>query len=61
MIRYSDFGKDVGCLSAVWQLYKTQKEVVKDAKEYGVKLTIFHGRGRSVGKGDVPAHLAILL
>ncbi|KAL3848754.1 hypothetical protein ACJIZ3_010636 [Penstemon smallii] len=45
MIGYSDSGKDAGRLSAAWQLYKAQEELVKVAKEYGVKLTMFHGRG----------------
>ncbi|KAE8675678.1 Phosphoenolpyruvate carboxylase 2 [Hibiscus syriacus] len=45
MIGYSDSGKDAGRLSAAWQLYKAQEELVKVAKQYGVKLTMFHGRG----------------
>uniref|UniRef100_A0A7N0RGV4 phosphoenolpyruvate carboxylase n=2 Tax=Kalanchoe fedtschenkoi TaxID=63787 RepID=A0A7N0RGV4_KALFE len=60
MIGYSDSGKDAGRLSAAWQLYKAQEDLVKVAKEFGVKLTMFHGRGGTVGRGGGPAHLAIL-
>ncbi|WOL02092.1 phosphoenolpyruvate carboxylase 2-like [Canna indica] len=60
MIGYSDSGKDAGRLSAAWQLYKAQEELVKVAKQYGIKLTMFHGRGGTVGRGGGPTHLAIL-
>ncbi|KAH0892891.1 hypothetical protein HID58_055320 [Brassica napus] len=53
-------GKDAGRLSAAWELYKAQEELVKVTKQYGVKLTMFHGRGGVVGRGGGPTHLAIL-
>ncbi|XP_034678194.1 phosphoenolpyruvate carboxylase, housekeeping isozyme isoform X1 [Vitis riparia] len=60
MIGYSDSGKDAGRLSAAWALYKAQEELIKVAKQYGIKLTMFHGRGGTVGRGGGPTHLAIL-
>eukprot|EP00270_Netrium_digitus_P010934 TRINITY_DN3431_c0_g1_i1.p1 TRINITY_DN3431_c0_g1~~TRINITY_DN3431_c0_g1_i1.p1 ORF type:complete len:990 (-),score=298.74 TRINITY_DN3431_c0_g1_i1:292-3201(-) len=60
MIGYSDSGKDAGRLSAAWALYKAQENLVEVAKKYSIKLTIFHGRGGTVGRGGGPTHLAIL-
>ncbi|XP_026453585.1 phosphoenolpyruvate carboxylase 2-like [Papaver somniferum] len=60
MIGYSDSGKDAGRFSAAWQLYKAQEDLVKVAKQFAVKLTMFHGRGGTVGRGGGPTHLAIL-
>eukprot|EP00743_Colponemidia_sp_Colp-15_P012873 GILK01014784.1.p1 GENE.GILK01014784.1~~GILK01014784.1.p1 ORF type:complete len:863 (-),score=161.18 GILK01014784.1:129-2717(-) len=60
MIGYSDSGKDAGKLTATWQLFETQEELVQICEELGVKLTLFHGRGGTVGRGGGPQHLAIL-
>ncbi|KAM2245700.1 hypothetical protein EV2_007019 [Malus domestica] len=51
VIGYSDSGKDAGRFSTAWQLYKAQEELINVAKKFGVKLTMFHGRGGTVGRG----------
>lgn len=60
MIGYSDSSKDAGMLSASWALYQTQEALVKVAKSHDIHLTLFHGRGGTVGRGGAPAHMAIL-
>lgn len=59
MIGYSDSAKDVGRLSADWALYRAQEEVVAACETAGVHLTLFHGRGGSIGRGGGPTYLAV--
>ncbi|MEZ4712587.1 MAG: phosphoenolpyruvate carboxylase [Caldilineaceae bacterium] len=60
MIGYSDSNKDGGYLRANWMLFTAQRALAKVCDEYGVKLTLFHGRGGSIGRGGGPANRAIL-
>ena len=60
MIGYSDSAKDVGRLAAGWSLYKAQEELVAVARARSIDLTLFHGRGGSVGRGGGPTYLAIM-
>jgi phosphoenolpyruvate carboxylase len=60
MVGYSDSGKDAGRMAAAWALYEAQEKVTQVAKEFGVSLTMFHGRGGTVGRGGGPAHIAIM-
>jgi phosphoenolpyruvate carboxylase len=60
MIGYSDSTKDGGYLSAAWNLQRVQNELHYAAAHRGVKLTFFHGRGGSLGRGGGPASRAIL-
>ncbi|KAI8825738.1 phosphoenolpyruvate carboxylase [Fimicolochytrium jonesii] len=60
MLGYSDSAKDGSRLTSVCCLYTAQEELVRTCDKYGVRLTLFHGRGGSVGRGGGPQHLAIL-
>eukprot|EP00951_Prasinocladus_malaysianus_P042972 scaffold530194_cov33-Prasinocladus_malaysianus.AAC.1 len=59
MLGYSDSGKDAGRLAANWALYKCQEEMLAVCNKYGVKLTLFHGRGGTIGRGGGPLRLAM--
>ncbi|MFP1770046.1 phosphoenolpyruvate carboxylase [Lonsdalea quercina] len=60
MIGYSDSAKDAGVMAASWAQYRAQDALIKTFEKYGVALTLFHGRGGSIGRGGAPAHAALL-
>lgn len=59
MIGYSDSAKDAGFMSANWAQYRAQEELTAIAKDHGVQLTLFHGRGGSISRGGAPTQQAL--
>lgn len=59
MIGYSDSAKDAGRLASAWRLFEAQENIVRLCREHGVRPTLFHGRGGTVGRGGGPTYLAI--
>ena len=60
MLGYSDSNKESGYVAANWLLYRAQEQLVEAAREAGIALTIFHGRGGALGRGGGPTHRAVL-
>ncbi|WP_193789730.1 phosphoenolpyruvate carboxylase [Nocardiopsis lucentensis] len=60
MLGYSDSAKDVGPVSATLRLYDAQARLAAWARDHDVRLTLFHGRGGSLGRGGGPASRALL-
>src|SRR5690606_9144665 len=59
MLGYSDSNKDGGFLMANWALHHAQHAIGDICRKHGVKLTLFHGRGGTVGRGGGGSHEAI--
>ena len=60
MIGYSDSAKDAGVLAAAWAQYRAQEELLQTCGAHDTRLTLFHGRGGTIGRGGAPAREALL-
>jgi len=60
MLGYSDSAKISGIAASRWTLYCAQEQLVRVADEAGVALSLFHGRGGTVGRGGSKPREAIL-
>ncbi len=60
MIGYSDSNKDGGFLRANWMLFTAQRRIAQTCADHNIDMTLFHGRGGSIGRGGGPANRAIL-
>jgi len=60
MLGYSDSNKESGFLAANWLLYGAQAALARVAAAGDLELTLFHGRGGTVGRGGGRLDRAIL-
>lgn len=60
MLGYSDSAKDGGLLASRWALQRAQVALAGLAREHGVRIVFFHGRGGSISRGGGKTERAVL-
>jgi len=59
MLGYSDSVKDGGYVAANWALFHAQKRLAQVAEKYGVRFSLFHGKGGTIDRGGGQSHRSI--
>lgn len=60
MLGYSDSNKDGGMVASRWSLQDAQRKLLTLFDSNGVKVTFFHGRGGTVGRGGGKTPRAVM-
>ena len=60
MLGYSDSAKDGGLMASRWALQRAQVDLLELARDAGVHIVFFHGRGGSVSRGGGKTERAII-
>lgn len=60
MLGYSDSAKDGGLVASRWALQQTQIGLTRLARESGVRIIFFHGRGGSASRGGGKTERAVI-
>ncbi|MBN8480857.1 MAG: phosphoenolpyruvate carboxylase [Xanthomonadales bacterium] len=60
MLGYSDSAKDGGLVASRWALQQTQIALTRLAREAGIRIVFFHGRGGSASRGGGKTERAVI-
>jgi phosphoenolpyruvate carboxylase len=60
MLGYSDSAKDGGLFASRWALQRTQVVLTELARDSGIRIVFFHGRGGSISRGGGKTERAVI-
>jgi phosphoenolpyruvate carboxylase len=60
MLGYADSNQDGGMVSACWTLHTAQQSLIDTLAAFGIRLTLFHGRGGTISRSGGRLHDAVL-